>query len=61
MGGEVSLDSYIVSATSHGKLQPTYANGKWSRGKFARHHILFPDGSGELRVQFEAGNSYPSR
>jgi len=40
----VSLDSYIVSATLYGELKAKYGDGGWSREKFARRHILFPDG-----------------
>ena len=43
VGGRVSLDSYIVSATSYEDLRPKYGDGKWSREDFARRHILFPD------------------
>ena len=46
MGGQVSLDSYIVSATSHGELKPKYGDGKWEPEDFARRHILFPDAGG---------------
>ena len=46
MGGQVSLDSYIVSATSHGELKPKYGDGKWAPEDFARRHILFPDAGG---------------
>ena len=46
MGGQVSLDSYIVSATSHGELKPKYGDGKWTPEDFARRHILFPDAGG---------------
>ncbi|MDE2974678.1 MAG: DEAD/DEAH box helicase family protein [Gemmatimonadota bacterium] len=44
VGGRVSLDSYIVSATLYGELKAKYGDGGWSREKFARRHILFPDG-----------------
>ena len=47
VGGEVSLDSYIVSATAYHDLKrATTEMGKWSREKFARRHILFPDRRG---------------
>ena len=42
--GEVSLDSYIVSATPYDNLRPKYGDGKWTVEDFARKHILFPDG-----------------
>ena len=43
VGGRVSLDCYIVSATSHGELKPKYGDGTWKPEDFARRHILFPD------------------
>ncbi len=43
VGGEVNLDSYIVSATAYHDLREHYGDGEWSREKFARRHILFPD------------------
>ena len=43
VGGRVSLDCYIVSATGYEELREKYGDGDWSREKFARGHILFPD------------------
>ena len=40
--GEVTLDSYIVSATPFEDLQPNYDDGTWSMERFAERHILFP-------------------
>ena len=40
--GEVTLDSYIVSATPFEELQPKYDDGTWSMERFAERHILFP-------------------
>ena len=40
--GEVTLDSYIVSATPFEDLQPKYDDGTWSMERFAERHILFP-------------------
>ena len=47
MGGNVSLDSFIVSATKYDKLRPHYEDGSWTEQDFARRHILFPDERGE--------------
>ena len=38
----VSLDSYIISATPYEKLRAYYGDGSWSRDDFSRKHILFP-------------------
>ena len=46
-GGQVSLDSYLVSATSYHDLKPKYGDGKLTREQFAQRHILFPDESGK--------------
>jgi len=37
----VSLDSYIISATEFKDLRERYDDGKWDRARFAQHHILF--------------------
>ena len=37
----VSLDSYIISATEFKDLRKRYDDGKWDRARFAQHHILF--------------------
>jgi len=37
----VTLDSYIISATPYGDLYKRYDDGTWSREKFAERHILF--------------------
>lgn len=39
----VSLNSFIISATSYEDLYQRYDNGKWDRQKFAEAHILFPE------------------
>ena len=41
--GNVSLDSFIVSATPHVELCKSYDSGDWSREKFAEKHILFQE------------------
>ena len=46
VAGKVSLDSFIVSATSYEELRPKYGDGKWKPEDFARRHILFPDEAG---------------
>ncbi|MDE2957597.1 MAG: DEAD/DEAH box helicase family protein [Bacteroidota bacterium] len=43
----VSLDSFIVSATRYGDLRSRYGDGSWTKEDFARRHILFPDERGE--------------
>jgi hypothetical protein len=37
----ISLDSYIISATSYVDLHRGYDDGKWNKAKFAEKHILF--------------------
>lgn len=37
----ISLDSYIISATKYDDLKPHYGEGDWSKDKFTEHHILF--------------------
>jgi len=37
----VTLDSYIISATSYDDLRKKYDNGSWDKEKFAAKHILF--------------------
>jgi hypothetical protein len=44
----VSLDSYIISATPYEKLRLYYGDGSWSRSDFASKHILFPDPSPDV-------------
>ena len=39
----VSLDSFIVSATAFEDLRPRYDDGSWDRERFAAAHILFPE------------------
>ena len=39
----VSLDSFIVSATPYEELYKSYDSGNWSRDKFAEKHILFQE------------------
>ncbi len=40
---DVTLDSYIISATSYKDLRKKYDDGTWDRKEFARVHILFQD------------------
>ncbi len=40
---DISLDSYIISATPYDQLRERYDDGSWDYQKFAEHHILFPD------------------
>ena len=44
--GTVSLDAFIVSATSHAELKPRYDDGSWTPEDFASKNILFPDTNG---------------
>lgn len=39
----VSLDSFIISATPYHKLRDHYGDGMWTRDTFASKHILFPE------------------
>jgi hypothetical protein len=43
---DITLDSYIISATPFDELRQRYDDGRWDREKFAEKHILFPDRSG---------------
>ncbi len=40
---DITLDTYIISATPFNDLHKRYDDGKWDREKFAEHHILFQD------------------
>jgi hypothetical protein len=53
----VSLDSYIISATPYEILRLYYEDGTWSRDDFRSKHILFPDPPADvdyLKPLFEA-------
>lgn len=39
----ITLDSFIISATSYDDLYKRYDDGTWDRVKFAGKHILFPE------------------
>ena len=43
----VSLDSFIVSATPFEELRRRYDDGSWNLNRFASRHILFPKRDGE--------------
>jgi hypothetical protein len=43
----VSLDSFIVSATPYDELRTRYDDGTWDRKRFAKAHILFPERTNE--------------
>jgi hypothetical protein len=43
----ITLDSYIISATSYEDLRKKYDDGTWDREKFADSHILFLERSEE--------------
>ena len=40
---DVTLDSYIVSATPYRDLHKRYDDGTWNRAQFADAHILFAE------------------
>ena len=44
---QVSLDSFIVSATPYEDLRKTYDDGNWDRARFRDAHILFPERDSE--------------
>ncbi|PKN27536.1 MAG: restriction endonuclease subunit R [Deltaproteobacteria bacterium HGW-Deltaproteobacteria-21] len=44
---DITLDSYIISATPFDILRKKYDDGKWDKEKFAGVHILFPERNGE--------------
>ncbi|MFH0779126.1 MAG: restriction endonuclease subunit R [Candidatus Eisenbacteria bacterium] len=44
---DVTLDSYVVSATPFEDLRKKYDDGKWDREKFAQAHIMFMERTGE--------------
>jgi len=44
---DVTLDSYIISATPFKDLRKRYDDGTWDKKKFSDAHILFQDRSGE--------------
>ncbi len=40
---DISLDSYIISATAFDNLRKRYDDGSWDRKRFSKAHILFRD------------------
>ncbi|MFW6106792.1 MAG: restriction endonuclease subunit R, partial [bacterium] len=55
----VTLDSYIVSATPFDELRKKYDDGTWDRKRFAGKHVLFPKRGDEydyVRVLFQQIN-----
>jgi hypothetical protein len=40
---DITLDSFIISATPYDDLCKRYDDGSWDRDKFAKHHILFQE------------------
>jgi len=40
---DVTLDSYIISATRYDDLHQRYDDGTWDRARFAEQHILFQE------------------
>ena len=49
---DVTLDSYIISATSFDDLSERYEDGSWDMGRFALAHILFPEQEGYVKTIF---------
>ena len=43
----VSLDSFIISATPYLDLYKRYDSGEWTPEQFAQKHILFPEQDGD--------------
>jgi hypothetical protein len=53
---DITLNSYIISATPFDDLRQRYDDGRWDREKFAQRHILFQERSQEydyVRKLFE--------
>ena len=44
---DITLDSFIISATRYDDLRKRYDDGTWDMEKFAEKHILFPVRDGE--------------
>ena len=40
---DITLDTYIISATPFNDLHQRYDDGTWDRERFAEKHILFPE------------------
>lgn len=52
----ISLDSFVISATPYDDLHKRYDDGAWDREKFAEKHILFPEqkeGYNYLQILFK--------
>ena len=47
----VSLDSFIISATPYESLYRRYDNGEWTLEQFAEKHILFPKRDGDYMAR----------
>jgi len=47
--GDITLDSYIISATPYEDLHKKYDDGTWGKKRFADVHILFL----ETRSQYD--------
>ena len=53
---DVTLDSYIISATKFDDLRKNYDDGSWDRDRFAKVHILFMEQNAEydyIKMIFE--------
>ena len=47
---DVTLDSYIVSATSYRDLRKRYDDGTWDKARFTDAHILFAERNEQVRL-----------
>jgi len=56
---DITLDSFIVSATPFADLRQRYDDGSWDRAKFTQAHILFPernDGYDYIKAIMQSGD-----
>jgi hypothetical protein len=44
---DISLDTFIISATSYQDIYPRYDDWTWDRARFADKQILFPERESE--------------
>lgn len=58
---DITLDSYIISATSYEDLRKKYDDGTWGREKFADAHILFLERSKEYDYMERIFTNQPTR
>ena len=51
---DITLDSYIISATRFQDLRKRYGDGTWDMERFAEAHILFAEQNDYLNHVFKA-------